>query len=60
MLCLLLGIPLLAIDTFEGEFLQVKVDSGFIVPMLDARRMEVYSYFNANLGNKRNTNVLKL
>jgi hypothetical protein len=38
---------------------QVKVDSGFIVPMLDARRMEVYSYFNANLGNKRE-NTLKL
>jgi hypothetical protein len=25
--------------------------------MLDARRMEVYSYFNANLGNKRNSQV---
>jgi tRNA threonylcarbamoyladenosine biosynthesis protein TsaB len=55
-LCFALGIPLLAIDTLKVLASQVKVDSGFIVPMLDARRMEVYSaIFNANLGNKRET-----
>lgn len=49
-LCFSLDIPLIAVDTLQVLASQVKVDSGFIVPMLDARRMEVYSAaFNAQL-----------
>lgn len=49
-LCFALNIPLIAVDTLQILASQVKVDSGFIVPMLDARRMEVYSaVFNTNL-----------
>src|SRR4030095_1781529 len=49
-LCFALNIPLIAVDTLQVLASQVKVDSGFIVPMLDARRMEVYSaVFNAKL-----------
>lgn len=49
-LCFALNIPLIAVDTLQILASQVKIDNGFIVPMLDARRMEVYSaVFNANL-----------
>jgi tRNA threonylcarbamoyladenosine biosynthesis protein TsaB len=55
-LCYALGIPLLAIDTLKVLAAQVKVDSGLIVPMLDARRMEVYSaIFDTKLEYKRET-----
>jgi len=42
-LCFSLGIPLIAVDTLSSLAAQVNVTDGFIVPMLDARRMEVYS-----------------
>ena len=42
-LCFALNKPLIAIDTLKSLAHQVKIDEGFIVPMLDARRMEVYS-----------------
>jgi len=49
-LCFALDIPLIALDTLQILASQVKIDNGFIVPMLDARRMEVYSaVFNAKL-----------
>lgn len=38
-----LGIPLISADTLEVLARQINVDEGFIVPMIDARRMEVYS-----------------
>lgn len=38
-----LSIPLLAIDTLQSLALQAKISDGLIVPMIDARRMEVYS-----------------
>ncbi len=38
-----LNIPLISVDTLESLAYQVKIDTGLIVPMLDARRMEVYS-----------------
>lgn len=41
--CYALGIPLISIDTLALLARQVQVDSGWIVPMIDARRMEVYS-----------------
>ena len=53
-LCFALGIPLIAVDTLKALAAQVKVDSGLIIPMLDARRMEVYSaVFSVNLELKR-------
>lgn len=53
-LCFALDIPLLAIDTLQILASQVNVAHGFIVPMLDARRMEVYSaVFNANFEKTR-------
>tara|TARA_B110000046_G_scaffold181687_1_gene214309 strand:- start:1102 stop:1776 length:675 start_codon:yes stop_codon:yes gene_type:complete len=42
-LCYALNIPLISIDTLESLSCQLVVESGCIVPMLDARRMEVYS-----------------
>ena len=42
-LCYALDIPLIAIDTLEVLASQVKVANGIIIPMIDARRMEVYS-----------------
>jgi len=45
-----LGIPLIAVDTLAVLAAQANVSDGFIVPMIDARRMEVYSaIFDANL-----------
>ncbi|EPR72781.1 TsaB protein, required for threonylcarbamoyladenosine (t(6)A) formation in tRNA [Winogradskyella psychrotolerans RS-3] len=49
-LCFALNKPLIAISTLESLAHQVTIEDGFIVPMLDARRMEVYSaIYNANL-----------
>ncbi|WP_405208269.1 tRNA (adenosine(37)-N6)-threonylcarbamoyltransferase complex dimerization subunit type 1 TsaB [Aquimarina sp. LLG6339-5] len=42
-LCFGLNIPLISVSTLKGLALQVKSTESFIVPMLDARRMEVYS-----------------
>lgn len=47
-LCFALDIPLIAIDTLQVLASQVSVSEGVIIPMIDARRMEVYSaVFNA-------------
>jgi len=42
-LCFSLDIPLLSVPTLESMAYQKKIDSGYIIPVLDARRMEVYS-----------------
>jgi tRNA threonylcarbamoyladenosine biosynthesis protein TsaB len=48
-LCYGLKIPLISIDTLTILARQISVEKGVIVPMIDARRMEVYSaVFNAN------------
>ncbi len=48
-LCYGLQIPLIAIDTLTTLALRVSQEDGLIVPMIDARRMEVYSaIFNSN------------
>lgn len=48
-LCFSLDKPLISVSTLESLSHQVKIDSGCIVPMLDARRMEIYSaIFDAN------------
>jgi tRNA threonylcarbamoyladenosine biosynthesis protein TsaB len=53
-LCYALGIPLIAIDTLQTLASQITVSDGLIIPMIDARRMEVYSaVFAPNHQNKR-------
>jgi tRNA threonylcarbamoyladenosine biosynthesis protein TsaB len=48
-LCYALGIPLISVSTLQVLAKQVVIENGFIVPMIDARRMEVYSaIFNKN------------
>lgn len=42
-LCYALDIPLIAVDTMQILANQVKVEEGIIIPMIDARRMEVFS-----------------
>ncbi len=42
-LCYALGIPLISVDTLQILAKQVSIENGLIVPMIDARRMEVYS-----------------
>ena len=55
-LCYALDIPLIAVDTLQALASQVTVSSGLIIPMIDARRMEVYSaIFSPNLEKKRET-----
>lgn len=47
--CYALDIPLIAIDTLAILAQQVQVEDGLIIPMIDARRMEVYSaVFDSN------------
>ena len=41
--CFALDRPLISVPTLDGLAHQIKVNDGVIVPMLDARRMEVYS-----------------
>lgn len=49
-LCYALNIPLIAVDTLQTLASQAQVTDGKIIPMLDARRMEVYSaVFNPDL-----------
>ena len=56
-LCYALDIPLISISTLEALSQQVVVDDkGLIIPMLDARRMEVYSaIFNHDFEEVRET-----
>lgn len=55
-LCFSLNIPLISVHTLEALSHQVNIDDGFIVPMLDARRMEVYSsIYNHNHETVRGT-----
>ena len=42
-LCFALDKPLISIDTLTSLSHSISIEKGFIVPMLDARRMEVYS-----------------
>jgi tRNA threonylcarbamoyladenosine biosynthesis protein TsaB len=53
-LCFALDIPLIAVDTLQVLASQAKVANGMIIPMLDARRMEVYSaIYSPNFENIR-------
>ncbi len=42
-LCFALDIPLIAVDTLQVLAVQATVTEGVVIPMIDARRMEVYS-----------------
>jgi len=42
-LCFALDIPLIAIDTLQVLALSISISDGLVIPLLDARRMEVYS-----------------
>jgi tRNA threonylcarbamoyladenosine biosynthesis protein TsaB len=46
-LCYVLDIPLISIDTLQSLSLQATT-SGLVIPMVDARRMEVYSAVYSN------------
>lgn len=47
-LCYALEIPLISVDTLTILANQLQIEKGIIIPMIDARRMEVYSaIFNA-------------
>jgi tRNA threonylcarbamoyladenosine biosynthesis protein TsaB len=53
-LCFALDIPLIAVDTLQALASQVVISNGLIIPMIDARRMEVYSaIFAPNYDRKR-------
>ncbi len=55
-LCFALDIPLLSIPTLESLAHQISIENGLIVPMLDARRMEVYTaIYNQNYELKKDT-----
>ena len=47
-LCFALDLPLIALDTLQVLASKLSISDGVIIPMIDARRMEVYSaIFNA-------------
>ncbi|WP_348797666.1 tRNA (adenosine(37)-N6)-threonylcarbamoyltransferase complex dimerization subunit type 1 TsaB [Flavobacterium adhaerens] len=53
-LCYALNIPLIAVDTLQTLASKVQIEEGLIVPMIDARRMEVYNaIFSSDLKKKR-------
>ncbi len=55
-LCFAIDKPLISVATLEALAHQIKIEEGFIVPMLDARRMEVYSaIFDLNYKQIRET-----
>jgi len=55
-LCFALGIPLIAVDTLKILAARARVTGGVIIPMIDARRMEVYSaVFSWDLAQIRQT-----
>lgn len=60
-LCFALDIPLISTETLYTLALQVKDEKGIIIPMLDARRMEVYtSVFDSGYNMLEKTNALIL
>jgi tRNA threonylcarbamoyladenosine biosynthesis protein TsaB len=57
-LCYALNVPLIAVDTLQVLASQVQVEDGLIIPMIDARRMEVYSaIFNVKFEKIRETHA---
>ncbi len=55
-LCYALSVPLIAVDTLELLARKLTITEGIIVPMIDARRMEVFcAFFDANYNKIRET-----
>ena len=55
-LCFALNKPLISVATLEALAYQINIEEGIIIPMLDARRMEVYSaVFNSEYHQIRET-----
>lgn len=55
-LCYALSIPLIALDTLEILARKIQISTGIILPMIDARRLEVYSaFFDSNYAKIRET-----
>ncbi|WP_456378645.1 tRNA (adenosine(37)-N6)-threonylcarbamoyltransferase complex dimerization subunit type 1 TsaB [Lutibacter sp.] len=42
-LCFALDIPLISVNTLQALALSISITDGLVIPLLDARRMEVYS-----------------
>ena len=54
--CYALNIPLIAMDTLQLLAKQVQIEEGIIIPMIDARRMEVFTaIYNKNHQQVRST-----
>ncbi len=54
--CYALNIPLIAIDTLQLLAKQIQIEEGIIIPMIDARRMEVFTaIYNKNHQQVRST-----
>lgn len=52
--CFAFDKPLIAIDTLTSLACSISIEAGFVVPMIDARRMEVYScIFDTNYNRLR-------
>ena len=43
--CYALNIPMIAIDTLQLLAKQIQIEDGIVIPMIDARRMEVFTAF---------------
>lgn len=55
-LCYALSVPLIAVDTLEILARKINISNGTILPMIDARRLEVYSaFFDSNYTKIRET-----
>ena len=54
--CYALNIPMIAIDTLQLLAKQIQIEEGIIIPMIDARRMEVFTaFYDKNHNQIRNT-----
>ena len=54
--CYALNIPMIAIDTLQLLAKQIQIEEGIIIPMIDARRLEVFSaFYDKNHNQIRNT-----
>ena len=54
--CYALNIPMIAIDTLQLIAKQIQIEDGIIIPMIDARRMEVFTaFYDKNYQQIRNT-----
>ena len=60
-LCFALDIPLISVDTLAVLAHQLKIEKGLIIPMIDARRMEVYcAVFDKDFNNITKTEAVVL